>query len=217
VTEQEVVAPALSREDVHVNLVSESPTLMVRTVLTGEPPTIAVRFAVLPADTVATFAMNVTLDAPLGTVTLDGTVTAGLSDEIVTRLDWELVGAKEGAPAGTTSVHFAEPGAITTAGAHVSVDDPLPAINATCVAAVVLFKAAVIEALVAVEITPAVTVKLLCVCPAVTITLAGTESNVVFEESATVTGVELVAVKVTKQVVLWLLVRLAKVQVIPEI
>jgi hypothetical protein len=190
---------------------------MVRTVLTGDPPTIAVRFAVLPADTAATFAMNVTLDAPLGIVTLDGTVTAGLSDEIVTRLDWELMGAFEGATAGTTSVHFAEPGAITTAGAHVSVDDPVPAINASCVPAEVPFTEPVIVALVAVDITPAVTVKLFRVCPAATTTLAGTESKVVFEARATVTGVELVAVKVAKQVVLWLLVRLANVQVIPEI
>ena len=211
------MAPALSREDVHASLVSESPTLMVRAALTGEPPTIAVRFAVLPADTIATFAVNVTLDAPLGIVTLDGTVTAGLSDETVTTPDWKFVGPFKVGTAGTTSVHFVEPGAITTAGAHVSVDDPLPAINATCVLAEVLFTEAVIMALVAAEITPAVTVKLLCVCPAATTTLAGTESKAVFEARATVTGVELVAVKVARQVVPWLLVRLANVQVIPEI
>jgi hypothetical protein len=169
---------------------------------------------VLAADTVATVAVNVTFDAPLGIVTLDGTVTAGLSDEIGTTVD---VGELEGAAAGTVSVHFAEPGAITTAGAHVSVDDPLPAINAICVPAEVLFTEAVIVALAAVDITPAVTVKLLCVCPAATTTLAGTESNVVFEARATVTGAELVAVKVARQVVLWLLFRLANVQVTPEI
>lgn len=120
------------------------------------------------------------------------------------------------AAVGRARVHFAEPGDKTVDGAQDRLDVPVPAINAICVTALVAFTEAVINALATVEIVPAVVVKLLCVCPAATTTAGGTESTDVFEDSATVTGDALLAAKLTRQVVLWLLERLDTVQLTPE-
>jgi hypothetical protein len=121
-----------------------------------------------------------------------------------------------GTAVASVSVQFAEPGAVTLEGAHVSVEVPPLALSVICAVAVTLPNAPVIAATLDVEIAPAVAVNVALVCPAGTITSVGTVSTAALDESVTATGVELADDIVTEQVELLPLVNVEGVQLIPD-
>ena len=140
----------------------------------------AVSVAFTAVTVVSTEAVNTALLCPTVTVTLAGTVTVGLL------LDSATVLPPAGAAPLSVTVQLDVPGPVTVPGAQLKVVTCSCGDTLSPVVAVLPFSEAVSVALTAVTVVSTEAVNTALLCPAVTVTLAGTVTVGLLLDSATV-------------------------------